>query len=1489
MEQSVPPKPPPMQLPSLPSSVESSRDLQCVGKMEIVRQKPLGFLCGSIPVLADGSFPSLTSALLPSQETVSAPRYRMLPMKTDLNRPPLLTDFPEKVLPLAAVKSRITGGISKEANVVPSNLSKKCEALAVSGLVEYGDEIDVIAPVDILKQIFKIPYSKARVSIAVQRVGQTLVLNPGPDVEEGEKLIRKHNNQPKCTKKEDESLFLNFAMHSVRMEACDCPPTHRPHTEGQSSSSALPAGENSRGIQQNGDSAPDDILDKPAGSSKQFKQDGFICEKKKNKMKNRAREPVKKNSQIGEKIKPSGESEKHRRGGSNEFLRVLFWQFHNFRMLLGSDLLLFSNEKYLAVSLHLWDVSQQVTPLTWLEAWLDNVMASVPELAICYHQNGVVQGYELLKTDDIFLLKGISEDGTPAFHPHVVQQNGLSVLRFLQSNCKEDPGAYWLYKSAGEDVIQLFDLSIISKNHSSSDHNDSASELPSLIDSGRSDSMFSLGNLLYRVGHRLSLSEVPNDRTKCARFLRKCLNFLDEPDHLVVRAYAHEQFARLILNNDEEFDLTSESNNVQREVEITDLEEESLDPVTTVGHESEAVVISEDKFTENDSISYLSPIISVRPKLQANVSACKELLHSDRPESHDVESSVVDSSTDTSFDVGQVCQASPLFHTKTSLISSKLTAAHHVSQAIKSLKLEANVLPCKELVRSDSPDSHVAESSIVKSSSDTSVDVGPVCQAPPLFQTTSSLISSKLAAVHHVSQAIKSLRWTRQLQTSEQEDAFHGVSPSVNFSKCACGDPDCIEVCDIRKWLPTSKLDRKLWNLVLLLGESYLSLGEAYKEDGQLHQALRTVELACSMYGSMPQKFEETVFVSSMNKGLSLRSKSQASTQVENLDAKSGTCDISIGELSSTRFFWAKVWMLVGDIYVEFHILKGQVLSRREEGTSTNKLRMPSEVVKEVHRLKKKLSEYSKNCVSCSLANCSCKSDRASSGSSASSSNGRSARTGLPSRKHKRKSQSKNVASRLPQTVENERVNFTVENMSHNEEDTSVGTKEAVPLEQNEFNSKETTGVKKGGIFKYLEGSKTDDAESNLLAALNCYEETRRALQELPSSCNEFQSVIRKKGWVCNELGRNRLGSKELKKAEDAFADAIVAFKEVCDHTNVILINCNLGHGRRALAEEMVSKMEALKLYPAFKTAYQQAFETAKSEYNKSLRYYMAAKTELGVANEDVSSVPDNLKDEVYTQLANTYLRFGMLLAKEDTSAAARGGQKRILENTHDSFSDVRSRDLRKHELSASDAMGEALALYESLGEIRKQEVAFAYLQLARYHNDCCLRFLEIERQGSPPKAETNVFQRAKQYALLADKNWQNSVDFYGPENHPSMFLTILIERSALSISLSNFWQSNTMLDSALSRLLEGRLISKTFAESLKNDDPELYLKFWVQLQMVLKRMLALSLPTGGANKSQSSGRSGDSGKLRELYKTSLKSTSLDDLNAMHVLWASSS
>nr|POE75648.1 hypothetical protein CFP56_42796 [Quercus suber] len=138
-----------------------------------------------------------------------------------------------------------------------------------------------------------------------------------------------------------------------------------------------------------------------------------------------------------------------------------------------------------------------------------------------------------------------------------------------------------------------------------------------------------------------------------------------------------------------------------------------------------------------------------------------------------------------------------------------------------------------------------------------------VCKVSPTpVHTVADPISSKLAAVHHVSQAISSLRQMRQLQSTELEledviETNDKLPSSIYFSVCACGDADCIEVCNIQEWLPTSKLDHKLWKLVLLLGEFYLALGQAYKEDGQLNQALKVAELACSIYGSIPQHHED--------------------------------------------------------------------------------------------------------------------------------------------------------------------------------------------------------------------------------------------------------------------------------------------------------------------------------------------------------------------------------------------------------------------------------------------------------------------------------------------------------------------------------------------------------------------------------------------------------------------------------------------------------
>ena len=120
-----------------------------------------------------------------------------------------------------------------------------------------------------------------------------------------------------------------------------------------------------------------------------------------------------------------------------------------------------------------------------LDAYLDNLMANVPQLALCLRENGVVQSIKLMQTEDIpsLMLQPQTLDtsqpiqivtSSPStgqdeniFSPQEINANAGALLRFLKLNCTRDNATYLFQKtSAGDDAapsIQLFDISSISQ------------------------------------------------------------------------------------------------------------------------------------------------------------------------------------------------------------------------------------------------------------------------------------------------------------------------------------------------------------------------------------------------------------------------------------------------------------------------------------------------------------------------------------------------------------------------------------------------------------------------------------------------------------------------------------------------------------------------------------------------------------------------------------------------------------------------------------------------------------------------------------------------------------------------------------------------------------------------------------------------------------------------------------------------------------------
>ncbi|XP_065882878.1 erythroid differentiation-related factor 1-like isoform X3 [Dysidea avara] len=204
------------------------------------------------------------------------------------------------------------------------------------------------------------------------------------------------------------------------------------------------------------------------------------------------------------------------------FTQKVTWSFEDIRMLLGSNLPIFGNDSQPAVSIRLCDMNKPITVLTGLDYWLDNLMCNVPQVAMCYHLNGIVQRYEVIDTEDIPHLENSK------FSSQVIYDVAQNILSFLKANCTKEGHTYWLFKGSGDDVVKLYDLTSVCYDKPGS-YEQNPFSTPVAI-------------LLYQVAKNMlqTFTEKPEHELASAKhLLENCIKLLDAKLHpeLVTSAY----------------------------------------------------------------------------------------------------------------------------------------------------------------------------------------------------------------------------------------------------------------------------------------------------------------------------------------------------------------------------------------------------------------------------------------------------------------------------------------------------------------------------------------------------------------------------------------------------------------------------------------------------------------------------------------------------------------------------------------------------------------------------------------------------------------------------------------------------------------------------------------------------------------------------------------------------------------------------------------
>uniref|UniRef100_A0A673A3H4 Erythroid differentiation regulatory factor 1 n=1 Tax=Sphaeramia orbicularis TaxID=375764 RepID=A0A673A3H4_9TELE len=429
--------------------------------------------------------------------------YAVLQEKTDLKLPPAnwLRENPQ----LGSAGTTALGSSSK---------SKPFSSfgMAYDFIDCIGDDVDVVSDSENIKKLLKIPYSKSHVSMAVHRVGRTLLLDE-LDIQElfmrssqtgdwtwlkefYQRLIDQKWQRKKKSKEHwyQKAILSKFLYYSIN---------------GDGAAEPVPDNLN-EGDEESGAEEFSPSMASKNSESLEIIQTMLVTS-------------VPKEQNLPTLFNEGENSQ----GLRNDFVRNIMWTFEDIHMLVGSNMPIFGGGRYPAVSLRLRDNNKPINILTGIDYWLDNLMCNVPELVMCFHVNGIVQKYEMIKTEDIPHL----ENST--FSTRVVKDIAQNILSFLKSNCTKEGHTYWLFKASGSDIVKLYDLTTLCEE-AEEEKCQNPFTLPVAV-------------LLYKVASNLMLKARQNRKHNgtIRTLLLNCVKLLDQERHPQIIASAHYMLSEL--------------------------------------------------------------------------------------------------------------------------------------------------------------------------------------------------------------------------------------------------------------------------------------------------------------------------------------------------------------------------------------------------------------------------------------------------------------------------------------------------------------------------------------------------------------------------------------------------------------------------------------------------------------------------------------------------------------------------------------------------------------------------------------------------------------------------------------------------------------------------------------------------------------------------------------------------------------------------------